>query len=223
MVFRPLLRSYPLRAERRALPRSGGDRHRLSHPPLITPGQFQRQHLPSSRRSAPSHRIMKAKSFYSSSPKGGTGIMLWSLLMLAGLLVLPLASAHRQGLDLRWVAAHGLVLSIVTYSRYASDKRRAQEGEWRIPEAQLHLLELLGGWPGALLAQRRLRHKCSKGGYQFVFWLIILGYQLAALDSFQNWRCSRASLRWLEEWRVQPSNHSAANFEWAKPAQARSG
>jgi len=41
----------------------------------------------------------------------------------------------------------------------------------------LHLLELLGGWPGAFLAQRRLRHKCSKRRYQFVFWLIVLAYQ----------------------------------------------
>ena len=64
-------------------------------------------------------------------------------------------------------------------------------------EAQLHLLELLGGWPGALLAQRRLRHKCSKRSYQIVFWLIVLAYQFAAMDSLQNWQLSRAALsRW---------------------------
>ncbi|HSH15989.1 MAG TPA: DUF1294 domain-containing protein [Verrucomicrobiae bacterium] len=54
----------------------------------------------------------------------------------------------------------------------------------RVSEANLHLLELLGGWPAALLAQRRLRHKCSKGSYQFMFWLIVLGHQFVAGDSF---------------------------------------
>lgn len=63
----------------------------------------------------------------------------------------------------------------------------------------LHLLELLGGWPGAFLAQRRLHHKCSKGSYQFVFWLIVLAYQFAAYDSFQNWKYSRALLNYAEK------------------------
>jgi uncharacterized membrane protein YsdA (DUF1294 family) len=59
-------------------------------------------------------------------------------------------------------------------------------------------LELLGGWPGAFLAQRWLRHKCSKGSYQAVFWLIVLAYQFAAFDSLQNWQLSRAALNQLE-------------------------
>ena len=126
-------------------------------------------------------------------------IMLWSLLVLAGLLVLPVMAVYRRGLDLRWVTGYGLVLSAITYWRYACDKRRAEEGEGRVSEAQLHLLELLGGWPGALLAQRRLRHKCSKGGYQIVFWLIVLGYQFAAFDAFQDWQFSSAGLKWVEQ------------------------
>jgi uncharacterized membrane protein YsdA (DUF1294 family) len=56
----------------------------------------------------------------------------------------------------------------------------------------LHLLELLGGWPGAFIAQRRLRHKCSKRQYQVVFWAIVLLYQTTAFDSLQQWRISRA-------------------------------
>ena len=83
-------------------------------------------------------------------------------------------------------------------------QRRAEEREWRVPEARLHLLELLGGWPGAFLAQRRLRHKCAKGSYQVVFWLIVLAYQFAAFDSLQNWRVSRAALNRLERTAEHP-------------------
>ena len=121
-----------------------------------------------------------------------------SVVVLIGLLVLPFITLQRGGVDFKSVGAYGAVISTITYWVYARDKRRAEEGEWRVPEASLHLLELLGGWPGAFLAQRRLRHKCSKRSYQIVFWLIVLGYQFAAYDSLQNWQYSRAALNWLE-------------------------
>jgi uncharacterized membrane protein YsdA (DUF1294 family) len=127
---------------------------------------------------------------------GGAAIVVVCLLFL---LLLPVMALYRRGVDFRWAGAYGLVLSVMTYWTYAHDKRQAQAGEWRVTEAWLHLLELAGGWPGAWLAQRRLRHKCSKGSYQVVFWLIVLGYQFAALDSFQDWQLSRAGLKWIEQ------------------------
>ena len=39
---------------------------------------------------------------------------------------------------------------------------------------RLHLLELLGGWPGALVARHCLRHKTQKGSYRRGFWFIVL-------------------------------------------------
>ena len=120
------------------------------------------------------------------------------ILVTIGLLVLPVIAGQRRGVDFQWVGGYVIVFSAITYWMYARDKRRAEEGEWRVPEAWLHLLELLGGLPGAFLAQRRLRHKCSKGSYQVVFWLIVLTYKVAAYDSLQNWRLSQAALSWIE-------------------------
>jgi uncharacterized membrane protein YsdA (DUF1294 family) len=48
--------------------------------------------------------------------------------------------------------------------------------------------------PGAYLAQRRLRHKSSKRSYQVVFWLIVLGYQLVAVDSLRDGQLIRMLL-----------------------------
>jgi uncharacterized membrane protein YsdA (DUF1294 family) len=121
-----------------------------------------------------------------------------SILVLIGLLVLPVIAGQQFGEVSQWAGAYGVLLSAFTYWAYAVDKRRAEERAWRVPEARLHLLELLGGWPGAFLAQRRLRHKCSKGSYQVVFWLIVLAYQFAAFDSLRNWQLSRAALDRLE-------------------------
>jgi uncharacterized membrane protein YsdA (DUF1294 family) len=127
-----------------------------------------------------------------------------SYLVLAVLLPMPVYAAHRLGANPVWVGSYLLIASAIAYWLYAIDKRRAEEGLWRIPEAQLHLLEILGGWPGAFLAQRRLRHKCSKGSYQVTFWLIVLIYQFAAFDSFQGWRYFRATLNYIERPRPRP-------------------
>lgn len=121
-----------------------------------------------------------------------------SLLVVAALLALPVYAVMRLGPGFHWLGVYALLLSAVAYWVYAVDKRRAEEGLWRVPEAQLHLLELLGGWPGALLAQRRLRHKCSKGSYQAAFWVIVLAWQFAAFDSFQSWRYTHAALNAIQ-------------------------
>jgi uncharacterized membrane protein YsdA (DUF1294 family)/cold shock CspA family protein len=125
---------------------------------------------------------------------GGGRITVLNVLMLVSLLVVPAVALQRRAADFRWVGGYVLVLGALAYGAYALDKRRARAKEWRLSEAGLHLLELLGGWPGAFLAQRRLRHKCSKGSYQVLFWLIVLAYQFVALDSLQNWHLSRAAL-----------------------------
>ena len=54
------------------------------------------------------------------------------------------------------VLALYLGASLVTFAAYALDKSAAQKGQWRTRESTLHLLGLIGGWPGALIAQRVL-------------------------------------------------------------------
>lgn len=67
-----------------------------------------------------------------------------------------------------------LAVSCVTFIVYAFDKAAALKGRWRTPEQTLHLLELLGGWPGALIAQSLFRHKSRKPSFQATFWAIVL-------------------------------------------------
>ncbi|WP_417392524.1 DUF1294 domain-containing protein [Gimesia sp.] len=63
--------------------------------------------------------------------------------------------------------------SFVTFFAYAWDKSAARRGKWRTTESNLHVLALAGGWPGALAAQRLLRHKSSKRNFLLVYWITV--------------------------------------------------
>ena len=65
-------------------------------------------------------------------------------------------------------------LSVVAFLLYRRDKGAARAGARRTRERTLHLAALLGGWPGALLAQDRLRHKTRKTPFQLLFWATVL-------------------------------------------------
>jgi len=69
-----------------------------------------------------------------------------------------------------WVAGLYVGASAATFIAYAADKSAANSGSWRTPESTLHMLALVGGWPGALLAQQVLRHKSTKQPFRQVFW-----------------------------------------------------
>jgi len=73
-----------------------------------------------------------------------------------------------------------LVMSAVSFAVYAADKAAAPSGGRRVPENTLHVLALLGGWPGALIAQRLFAHKTRKTGFLVLFWLTVAA-NLAAL------------------------------------------
>ena len=60
-----------------------------------------------------------------------------------------------------------------TFLAYAADKSAAARGTQRTPESSLLLFSLVGGWPGALLAQQFLRHKSSKQEFRRVFWAVV--------------------------------------------------
>ena len=69
---------------------------------------------------------------------------------------------------MRWVLVTYAVASVAAFLAYAFDKRRAVRGGRRVPERTLHLLELVGGWPGALVAAATFRHKTAKTSYRLV-------------------------------------------------------
>lgn len=81
---------------------------------------------------------------------------------------------------LLFLVFHFAAINIVAILAYGVDKRAAVKGNWRVPEIQLHTLELLGGWPGAFIAQKLFHHKTKKKSFQAMFWLMLL-FQIAII------------------------------------------
>ncbi|MDG1977898.1 MAG: DUF1294 domain-containing protein [Phycisphaerales bacterium] len=73
-----------------------------------------------------------------------------------------------------WLLGWVLLSSLIAFVAHGRDKRAARLGRRRTPERTLHLLELIGGWPGALLAMTVFHHKTRKASYFLVTALIVL-------------------------------------------------
>ena len=72
-----------------------------------------------------------------------------------------------------FVASHLILINIFTFIAYGRDKSLAKKGEWRIPEIQLHTLELLGGTIGAFIGQKFFHHKNKKKSFMATFFASI--------------------------------------------------
>lgn len=97
-----------------------------------------------------------------------------ALLMLAFLFMGAVVGAAIMEL-LSWlVPAVYFIMSVVSYLTYYADKQAAQQKTRRIPEANLIFVGLLGGWPGALIAQQVLRHKNRKASFQSMYWVTVV-------------------------------------------------
>jgi len=90
--------------------------------------------------------------------------------ILAGTFITIVATLALMG-KLPWVIlALYLAASVVTFVAYSIDKSAARNDQWRTQESTLHLFAIIGGWPGAMTAQRLLHHKSKKQSFQIVFW-----------------------------------------------------
>jgi uncharacterized membrane protein YsdA (DUF1294 family) len=106
---------------------------------------------------------------------------------LSALLVLaiPICLCYAFGKPPSYTLWTYLLVSLATFAVYAWDKAAAQRGEWRVAEVKLHILSLLGGWPGAIIGQQILRHKSNKPQFRAVFWItVILNIALLLFLSF---------------------------------------
>lgn len=119
---------------------------------------------------------------------------------LFGLTMLALVSdpdtARAWGFSLRhastWVVIWYAVASLVALLLYGLDKHAAGRGRQRVSERSLLVTGLVGGWPGALLAQQVLRHKTRKAPFLRAF----AGTVVLNVSALALWQAPMLSAWW---------------------------
>ncbi|MFT4243643.1 MAG: cold shock and DUF1294 domain-containing protein [Acidovorax sp.] len=115
------------------------------------------------------------------------------LLLVAGWLALLGWGIWAGQLPLGLTLGALLAVNLLTFWVYAADKNAAKQQRWRVPENNLHLLSLLGGWPGAWLAQQSMRHKSSKREFRVVYWLTVAVHCAALAAWVTGW-----TTKWMQ-------------------------
>lgn len=113
-------------------------------------------------RAKPRHRPLTVATF--------TGVM---SLVIPTCTLIRLYNISNSLLPIAWTC----LASGVTFCYYGYDKMQSRNNEWRVRETTLHLLAIVGGWPGALVGMHYFQHKTSKRRFQVVFWGIVLAWE----------------------------------------------
>jgi uncharacterized membrane protein YsdA (DUF1294 family) len=96
------------------------------------------------------------------------------------MMIVQAASLDLREIALICIGIWSLAVSLYTFFAFARDKRAARRHRRRTSEHHLHVLELIGGFPGAWLAILLLRHKSSKPSFLVVSFLASVGNLIIA-------------------------------------------
>ena len=86
--------------------------------------------------------------------------MIFAIVAIPLIVVLVLILALTTTWSFYWIWL--VALSIITFLLYGYDKGQAKLGGLRVPEIVLHVLALLGGFPGGWLGRAMFHHKTRK-------------------------------------------------------------
>ena len=80
-----------------------------------------------------------------------------------------------------YLAGFLIVMNIIGFASMGIDKKRAQRSAFRIPEATLFAIAIIGGSLGSILGMRIFHHKTKHWYFKFGMPLILILQILAAV------------------------------------------
>lgn len=72
------------------------------------------------------------------------------------------------------IIAYLLLINVITFFVYGLDKLKAKKQAWRIPEAVLLMLAVIGGSIGALIGMKVWHHKTLHNKFRFGVPIILI-------------------------------------------------
>lgn len=98
----------------------------------------------------------------------------YSQKMVFGICSLTIVKFKEKAMMANALLYYLIVINIVTFLVYGIDKWKAKQGSWRISEATLLILAVIGGSIGALLGMRVWHHKTMHKKFKYGLPLILL-------------------------------------------------
>lgn len=83
-----------------------------------------------------------------------------------------------------FIILYFIIINILTFILYFTDKRKAMHHRWRIPESTLIALSLLGGSFGAYLAMKIFRHKTKHPKFYITIPLMMILHTALIIVAF---------------------------------------
>jgi uncharacterized membrane protein YsdA (DUF1294 family)/cold shock CspA family protein len=96
------------------------------------------------------------------------------ILALAVFFLLFVANSVREGKLPVAVLGLYIMASSLAFVFYKRDRAMAETHQRKLPENTLHLWSLIGGWPGAALAQKLAHPRSRRRSFQIVYWITIV-------------------------------------------------
>ena len=78
-----------------------------------------------------------------------------------------------------------LSANVVAFALWSYDKIAAKRKGWRVPEAALHIMSLLGATPAAFIGMKFMRHKSMKLHFAILYSVLFL-LQIAILITWSS-------------------------------------
>ncbi len=124
-------------------------------------------------------KLLRARGLYHNM--GTAWPSLFLILPIVAFLVAPLPASG-------WFfIAFLFLMSATTYMLYHCKEFRRNGIKKMQPDSVLHFCEMLGGWPGAILAQRRLEEEQPDRRYQVFLWISVFLWQGLAIEAMSDW------------------------------------
>lgn len=90
-----------------------------------------------------------------------------------------------NAMPLRLLLYYFLSVNLLTFIAYGIDKYKARHKHWRVREASLLLLAVLGGSPAALLAMHLFRHKTQHNKFRYGVPAILIAQVLLVVLAYK--------------------------------------
>ena len=78
-----------------------------------------------------------------------------------------------------------IIINLIAFAVYGIDKKKAVKGQWRIPEATLIGLSIIGGGIGAMLGMSVWHHKTRKWKFKIIIPLSVVTWIAVLISMYR--------------------------------------